>query len=135
MAFLFLLMLGFILFISGFGIGENAREPWLGWFVSLIGAGVAWMAFRVDGQILDGQAKRNVQSGKYTGSLNKEKNTPSHKTNTYKAGKAIRKKVQSAQEKKSALISSVSQTKFCEYCDERIKKTAKKCKHCGEWVS
>jgi len=135
MLFLLLLTFGFILFISGFAVGEETQEPLFGWVVSIIGAAVAWMAFRVDSKILDSQSKRNVQSGKYTGKLRKEKYTPTQDTSGYKAGRAIRKKIQETQKKKTLLISSISNTKFCDYCHERIKNTAKKCKHCGEWIA
>ncbi len=31
-------------------------------------------------------------------------------------------------------MSDISNTKLCPYCSEQILITAKKCKHCGEWL-
>ena len=135
MAFLFLLFVGFSLFISGFSIAGNANSELLGWVVSGIGIGIGWLAFKVDSQILDYQAKTSVKSGKYSGKKQIKKTKPTQDTSSYKAGKAVSETVNTIKHKKTSIISKVSNTKFCNYCDERIKKTAKKCKHCGEWVS
>ena len=33
------------------------------------------------------------------------------------------------------IITEITSSKYCSFCDERIKVNAKKCKHCGEWLN
>ena len=130
---LLLLALGFGVFTAGLFIGNNNGEPLLAYGITFIGAGIAWLAYKKFNKTSSNQAKVNFQNEPGYEKVEASKSPPNKDAVSYKAGKLVRNKIVQAQNNKTNFVSEITKTKFCVYCDERIKQSAKKCKHCGEW--